>query len=366
MRAEVVGGAAAGAEENAADCVRGVEAIGCLAVLVDATLLEDVLAVDFEVIVGTPVLDPEATVTGLEAVVEALALWVEDVPATGLAEAPELVDLVGGGLAVVDVVEGLALDDPAAGGLTVELTERDLVVAELDGRGFASLELDPVVRGASSSSFVVGLRDVEAVGAFRSVVVEDIRVVAGSLAFVEVEAVVFRVGGTESTSFVVDTVLAVGRRAAAVVVAEAAVVGALTVVRVAVAGAGFLVVASVSFAFPLPAAATAVLVLLTDLVCGSGTETFKTRSISFAKTSSSLPFSTAGFLAFVTVVLAVVRVVRLGPGSSALDVDLVAKRVGILVACITPNMTLGGGLNEKKSRSGQGQTRQMIVTWYIL
>ena len=73
---------------------RDVEAIGCLAVLVDATLLEDVLAVDFEVIVGTPVLDPEATVTGLEVVVEALALWVEDVPATGLEEAPEVVDLV--------------------------------------------------------------------------------------------------------------------------------------------------------------------------------------------------------------------------------------------------------------------------------
>jgi len=74
MRAEVVGGAAAGAEENAADCVRDVEAIGCLTVLVDATLLEDVLAVAFEVIVGTSVLDPEATVTGLEAVVDALAL----------------------------------------------------------------------------------------------------------------------------------------------------------------------------------------------------------------------------------------------------------------------------------------------------
>jgi len=258
---------------------------------------------------------------------------------TALPEAPELVDLVVGALTVEEVVEGLALDDPAAGGLTVELTERDLVVAELDGRGFASLELDPVVRGASSSSFVVGLRDVEAVGAFRSVVVEDIRVVAGSLAFVEVEAVVLRVEGAGSTCFVVDAVVAVGRRAAVVVIAEAAVVGALTVVRVAVAGAGFLVVASVSFAFPLLPAATVVLVLFTNLVCGSGSETFRTRSISFAKTSSSSPFSTAGFLAFVTAVLAVVRVVRLGPGSSALEADLVAKRVGILVVYVTPDMT---------------------------
>lgn len=60
--------------EVAPDSKRDVEAIGCLVVLVDATLLEDVLAVDFEVIVGTSILDPEATVTGLEVVVEAVAL----------------------------------------------------------------------------------------------------------------------------------------------------------------------------------------------------------------------------------------------------------------------------------------------------
>jgi hypothetical protein len=253
-------------------------------------------------------------------------------------------------LAVVDVVDGLALDDPAAGGLTVvELTVRGFMVAELDGSGFASLEVDAMFRETSSPFVVIGLRDVAAA----ETVVEGVGVAADSLAFVEVEAIVRRTGGTGSVSFAADIVLDVGRRAVVVVAAEVEAVGALTVVRVVVTGVAFLMVVSVSFALPFPAAVI-VLVLFTAFVCGSGSETFKTRSISFASISSSSPFSAAGFLVFVTAVLVVVRVGRLGPGSSALDAERVARRVGIFSqqAIYKISSTWSGGLNEKKSRGG--------------
>jgi hypothetical protein len=148
--------------------------------------------------------------------------------------------------------------------------------------------------------------------------------------FVAVELVVLRdtTAGSATTS---DTagVRTVAFRAVAVVDVEAA--GALTVVRLA-AGAAFLIGASfVSVAFPF-ASTVVVLLLFVVLACGSGSDTFKTRSISLANNSSSSP-ATSALLPLVTVALDIVRVVR-GVASSGFDAERVARRVGI---SITPS-----------------------------
>ena len=259
--------------------------------------------------------------------------------ATGLEEVDvvETAGLVLGTLAVAGVVVGtLELDDPPADGFSVEVVVRGFTTAVvLDVRGFTSSGTAPVVglialeidsEGREvPAAFAIVLRD-DVATAFLSGGVEVWLVDVG---FVAAELVVLRdttAGSATSDTAVVRTI---AFRAVVVVGDEA--VGALTVVRL-VAGTVFLIGASSpSLAFPLPDTVVALLPFVA-LACGSGSDTFKIRSISLANISSSSP-ATSAFLPLVTVALDIVRVVR-GVASSGLDAERVARRVGI---SITPS-----------------------------
>jgi hypothetical protein len=174
-----------------------------------------------------------------------------------------------------------------------------------------------------------------------------------------VELVVLR----DDTAGSATSETAVVRTAAfrAVVVVDVGAVGALTVVRLG-AGTVFLIgTSSTSLAFPLPATVVVPL-LFVVFACGSGSDTFKIRSISLANISSSSP-TTSAFLPLVTVALDIVRVVR-GVASSGFDADRVARRVGI---SITPSAFVYEVIqskwrNEKKSRLSASH---VYMTWYI-
>jgi hypothetical protein len=279
--------------------------------------------------------DDEAT--GCFAVVADVLLILEEL-AVGLEE----VDMVGTtGLALETltveepVVGGLELDDPLVDGFSVEVVVRGFTSVVIDVRGFNS----------SDAAIVVGLKAVEIDSGGREVptalevVLRDVvaavllsgaaEVWVVDVGFVAVELVVFR----DDTAGSATSETAVVRTAAfrAVVVVDMGAVGALTVVRL-LAGTVFLTGASsTSLAFPLPATVV-VLLPFVILACGSGSDTFKTRSISLANISSSSP-ATSAFLPLVTVALDIVRVVR-GVASSGLDAERVARRVGI---SITPS-----------------------------
>jgi hypothetical protein len=264
-------------------------------------------------------------------IVAELAVGLEEVDMVGT------VDLVLEPLTVGGpVVGGLELDDPLVDGFSVEVVVRGFTTVVIDVRGFRSsdaaiavglgtFEIDSEVREVPTALALV-VRDVEAAVLLSGAVVA-VWVVAGG--FVAVELVALRddtVGSATSDAAVVRTVAF-----RAVVVVDVEAVGALTVVRL-VAGTGFLIGASsTSLAFPLPATVV-VLLLFVVFACGSGSDTFKIRSISLANISSSSP-ATSAFFPLVTVALDIVRVVR-GVASSGFDAERVARRVGI---SITPS-----------------------------
>jgi len=290
-------------------------------------------------------------------IVEELTVGLEEVDVIGT------VGLLLGTLAGAGVVVGtLELDDPLVDGFSAEVVVRGFTTAVvLDVRGFTSSGTAPVV-GLIALEIDSEGREVPA--AFAIVLRDDVATVLLSGAVevwlvnvgcVAVELVVLRdttAGSATSETAVVRTV---AFRAVAVVDVEA--VGALTVVRL-VAGTVLLTGASsTSLAFPLPATVAALLPFVA-LACGSGSDTFKIRSISLANISSSSP-ATSAFLPLVTVALDIVRVVR-GVASSGLDAERVARRVGISV---TPsafvyevNLISSGGT--KRSRD---QARLMYV-----
>jgi hypothetical protein len=231
------------------------------------------------------------------------------------------------------VVGGLELDDPLADGFSVEVVVRGLTDVGVDVRGFRSsctvtvvgweaFEIGSCGREVPTALEIV-LRDVAA-AVLLSGAVDEVWVI--DVDFVAVELVVLREGAAGSACSDLAVVRTVAVRV--VVVADADAVGALTVVRL-VTGTDFLIGASsTSLAFPFPATVVAVL-LFVVFACGSGSDTFKIRSISLANISSSSP-ATSAFLPLVTVALDVVRVVR-GAASSGLDAERVARRVGISI-----------------------------------
>jgi len=186
--------------------------------------------------------------------------------------------------------------------------------------GLIALEIDSKGREVLAA-FAIVLRD-DVATVLLSGAVDEVWVV--DVGFVAVEPVVLR--GTTAGSATSDTAVVRTVAFRAVVVVDDEAVGALTVVRL-VAGTVLLIGASsTSLAFPLPATAAALLTFVV-LACGSGSDTFKIRSISLANISSSSP-ATSAFLPLVTVALDIVRVVR-GVASSGLDAERVARRVGI-------------------------------------
>jgi hypothetical protein len=284
---------------------------------------------------GTVKRDDEATGCFAVVVDDDVVLMLEEL-AVGLEE----VDVIGTAGLVLEtlavgtpVVGGLELDDPLADGFSVEVVVRGFTAAEVDVRGFKSsctatlvgweaLEIDSGGREAPTALEIV-LREVVAAALLSGAVVE---VWAVDVGFVAVELVVLRGGAAGSAGSVLAVVRTVLFRVVVVVNVEA--VGALTIVLL-LAGTDLLIGASSrSLAFPLPATVVAVL-LLVVFACGSGSDTFKIRSISLANISSSSP-ATSAFLPLVTVALDVVRVVR-GVASSGLDAERVARRVGISI-----------------------------------
>jgi hypothetical protein len=268
-------------------------------------------------------------------------------PGVGLAvvDVVETIGLVVGALADTDPVEDIAgtreLDEPVVDGITVEVVVRGFTVTGVVVLGLTvsdvatevgldAFKVEPSCREGSSC---VVRREVAVTG-FRSITIEELCV-----AFTAVVELAERRGGTAGSSEVdAEVARAVVRRA--VVVVEVELAGALTVVRAVVAPVVRLTVAastSSAFTFPL---ATAVVLLFVALACGSGSETFRTRSISFARMSSSFPASTSTFLAFVIAALAAVRVVRGVATSSALYAERVAMRVGISSAPKSPCLRL--------------------------
>jgi hypothetical protein len=258
-------------------------------------------------------------------ILEELAIGLEEVDVVGT------VGLVLETLAVgTPVVGGLELDDPPVDGFSVEVVVRGFTELEVDVRGFKSsctgtvvaLETDSEGREVPTALEIV-LRDVVA-AVLLSGAVDEVWVV--DVGFVAVELVYLRGGAAGPVGSDLAVVRTVAVRV--VVVADADAVGALTAVRLAT-GTDFLIGASsTSLAFPFPATVVAVL-LFVVFACGSGSDTFKIRSISLANISSSSP-ATSAFLPLVTVALDVVRVVR-GGTSSGFDADRVARRVGISI-----------------------------------
>jgi hypothetical protein len=262
-------------------------------------------------------------------ILEELAVGLEEV---------NVVDAVGLVLEILTaggpVVGGLELDGPLVDGFSTVVVVRGFTNVEVDVRGFESsvtaavvdltaFEMDSGGREVPTALEIV-LRDVVAAvllsGAAEVWVVD--------VGFVAVELVVLR-DTTAGSATASDTagVRTVAFRA--VVVVDVGAVGALTVVRL-VAGTVFLTGASsTSLAFPFPVT-DVVLLPFVVLACGSGSDTFKTRSISLANISSSSP-ATSAFLPLVTVALDIVRFVR-GVASSGFEVDRVARRVGISIS----------------------------------
>jgi hypothetical protein len=282
-------------------------------------------------------------------ILEELAVGLEELDVVGMT------GLVLGTLTVAGVVVGtLELDDPLVDGFSVEVVVRGFTTVELAARGFASSDVATVV-GLRALEMDSEGREVPAI--FGSVLRDVVAAVLLSgaaevwvvdVGFVAVELVVLR-GTTAGSATTSDTagVRTVAFRAVVVVDVEAA--GALTVVRLAT-GAAFLIGASSApLAFPLLTAAV-LLLLFVVLACGSGSDTFKIRSISLAKISSSSP-ATSAFLPLVTVALDIVRVVR-GVASSSFDAERVARRVGIsihpLCLCLRGLINPSGGT--KRSR----------------
>lgn len=248
------------------------------------------------------------------------------------------------------VVGGLELDDPPVDGFSVEVVVRGLTTVEVDARGFKSsiaavavglkaFEIESIGREVPAD-FEIVLRDVVAAVLLSGAAVVEVRVVGVGLVAVEVAAL----RGAAAVSVTSDTVVVRTVAFRAVVVVGVGAVDASTVVRL-VPGNVFLIGASsTSLAFTFPATVVVAL-LLVVFGWGSGSDTFKTRSISFARISSSSP-ATSAFLPLVTVALNIVRVVR-GVASSGLDADRVARRVGI---SITPLPLLMGSIDQVEER----------------
>jgi len=246
------------------------------------------------------------------------------------------------------VVGGLELDDPPVDGFSVEVVVRGFTTVEVDARGLESsvTEIEVGLKAFEIESrgrevpagFAIVLRDVVAAVLLSGAVV--VCVVGVGLVVVELAAL----RGAAAVSVTSDTVVVRTVAFRAVVVVGVGAIDALTVVRL-VPGTVFLIGASsTALAFALPATIVVAL-LLVVFGWGSGSDTFKTRSISFARISSSSP-ATSAFLPLVAVALDIVRVVR-GVASSDLDADRVARRVGI---SITPLPLLMGSIDQVEER----------------